>query len=512
MRPVGNRGQSAAMKKFTAAAVSSLLIAASASCAGAAVDKQGAPVSAAVTVLHFGAADVGEAGLAYFSDAVARTSHHRLRVHVDPTTYFTETRGGETRLVPDLRSGRVDFAYVPSRDWAATGDPGFRAVQSPFEVTTTQASVALARSAAAPDLLKGMQGYDVVGLGLIPAEPRRLITRNPVLSASDLQGSRIRIYDSRETEGLVSALGAHPVLGMNAGEARRALQGQALDGIESAPIYIAQNNYTADAPYLTSFAVIPKFEVIAAGKSAWAKLSAPDRQAIDAAAAQTVGWASQQVARNESRELAQLCARGLVVVQPSLAALDDMARAASAAVASNASTRAAISRLAAAVSGLGPRASASALPGACRLATTAQQARAVHASSASAGSHPTSAAHGPTIPLGTYQVTVTKEQWAASGQNGPDWASDITFTWTFKADGTLRETQRPDFPDQGPLTGKYVIAGDTVTVTYDYTPTGAPPSEVVRWSFRDGTLTFTVVSVQDRAGRLIYEQPWRKIA
>ena len=107
---------------------------------------------------------------------------------------------------------------------------------------------------------------------------------------------------------------------------------------------------------------------------------------------------------------------------------------------------------------------------------------------------------------------MTKVQWAAGGQNGPDWASDITFTWTFKADGTLRETQRPDFPDQGPLTGKYVIAGDTVTLTYDYTPTGTLPTEVVRWSFRNGTLTFTVVSVQEPGSRIIYEQPWRKIA
>ena len=88
----------------------------------------------------------------------------------------------------------------------------------------------------------------------------------------------------------------------------------------------------------------------------------------------------------------------------------------------------------------------------------------------------------------------------------------MTFTQTFEPDGTFHATQQPDYPDQGPLTGTYVVAGDTVTISYDYTPTGTPFREVVRWSFLDGTLTFTVVSVEDPAGRLLYAQPWRKIS
>ncbi len=78
------------------------------------------------TVLHFGAADPTEPELSFFAAEVAKQSNHRLRVDVDRVTYFSETLGGEERLVPDLRRGRVDFAYIPSRDWAATGDAGFR--------------------------------------------------------------------------------------------------------------------------------------------------------------------------------------------------------------------------------------------------------------------------------------------------------------------------------------------------------------------------------------------------
>lgn len=513
MRAMGSASESVVMKAVSRiAAFLSACVAVSAGCGSPAVDKQGTPVSAAATVLHFGAADPTDPGLAFFSDAVARQSGHRLRVHVDRETYFSETPGGELRLVPDLGNGRIDFAYIPSRDWAATGDPGFQAVQYPFEVTTTQASVALARSAAATGLLAGMKRYGVTGLGLIPREPRRLITKNPLLSAADLKGRRVRISDSRETAALISALGGDPVQGVTAGDARQALHGDALDGIETAPIYITQNAYNVDAPYLTSFALIPKFEIIAAKTSAWARLSASNRQAIHAASAETLSWATEQASRNESRELAELCRNGVVMVQPSSAALHEMASAATAAAQSDAPTRLVLTRLAAVVPGLGPQTSASAVPPACQVATTAEQARTIHTSSASAISAPQSAAHGPTIPPGTYRETVTKEQMAAAGLNGPDFATDVTYTWTLKPDGTFRETQQPDYPDQGPMSGRYVVAGDTVTMTYDSGPTGTLPREIVRWSFLRGTLRFTVVSVEDPGAAVLYAVPWRKIS
>ena len=246
------------MKRFTeVSGLVLLLVVGSAGC-GPGVDKQGLAKSATVKVLHWSAADPTDAALSFFADAVARQSNHRLRLDVDTVTYFSETPGGEARLAGDLRAGRIDFAYIPSRDWAATGDPGFRAVQSPFQITTTQASVTLASSSVAADLLDGMGSYDVVGLGLVPDEPRRLVTRNPLLSTADLKGTRIRISDSDQTAGLISALGGHPVQDMTASQTHQALEGNGLDGVETTPVYIGQNSYSVGAPYLTSFAADPE--------------------------------------------------------------------------------------------------------------------------------------------------------------------------------------------------------------------------------------------------------------
>ena len=52
------------------------------------------------------------------------------------------------------------------------------------------------------------------------------------------------------------------------------------------------------------------------------------------------------------------------------------------------------------------------------------------------------------------------------GVVGTDFAVDVTFTWVLRPDGTFLETQEPDYPDQGPQQGRYVVDGDQLLMTY----------------------------------------------
>ena len=82
-----------------------------------------------------------------------------------------------------------------------------------------------------------------------------------------------------------------------------------------------------------------------------------------------------------------------------------------------------------------------------------------------------------------------------------------------RADGTLRETQAPDYPDQGPLSGHYVVKGDEVTFFWSQPTAHWSATEKVRWSYFDGQLTFAIVDVADTASRVLYTaHPWRKIS
>ena len=73
----------------------------------------------------------------------------------------------------------------------------------------------------------------------------------------------------------------------------------------------------------------------------------------------------------------------------------------------------------------------------------------------------------------------------------------------------MRATQGPDYPDQGPVTGRYVVKGDEVTFSVSQA-TGWSATETVRWSYFDGQLTFAIVDVSDTGSRVIYTaHPWR---
>ena len=259
---------------------------------------------------------------------------------------------------------------------------------------------------------------------------------------------RIRVSDSDQTMALLSALDADPVQGLLALDVRQDLTAGTLDGVEMAPTYLGRNGYNLDAPYLTSFALIPKFEVLAASSSAWGDLSDDDRQALADAGDETVDWEAERLAGDEASELGVLCSNGLVVVEPSASALAAWRRAAP--TIQGAEARRDMADIATTLAG--------AKPGDARLRPARRVSRrdlggpgAPAARGRPGGPAVDRPVDGPTIPPGTYVETVTAEQFAAAGQSGPDWSADVTYTWVLRPDGTFLETQEPDYPDQGPL-------------------------------------------------------------
>jgi hypothetical protein len=140
-------------------------------------------------------------------------------------------------------------------------------------------------------------------------------------------------------------------------------------------------------------------------------------------------------------------------------------------------------------------------------------ATAAEATALTAGTPGQASTNSGAFPPGSYTVTVTPQELAASGVTGPDWNAPVTYTWTFQPDGTLKETQTPDFPDQGPATGTWKATGDRLHVVF--TQSSDPSTtydETTQWSYFKGEMRFVPVAVQDDGSRVIYARPWRKVA
>jgi TRAP-type transport system periplasmic protein len=491
------------LRKPLMAAVLAAAVLGPAACGSTArIDKAGT-VSHPVTVITLQMPDGTQPDGIYFAQDVSRRSGGTLKVVIDPTTYASSAPANEAKLVAALRAGRAGFSYQPGRDWAAAGVAGFQALDTPFLVTTVQATVKLATSPVAGALLRQLTPLGLVGLGLIPNEPRQILSTRPLIAAADFDGARI--VDHPQTAALVKAIGARPVQSVST-QVNGMLRSGSVVGVETSPMYILTNSYNMDASYLTGYGMFPKFQTIVATKSAWQRLTLTQQTAMRQAAADTLAYADRTVASRERHELAGLCASGLVLEEPSPAQLTALTHLAARVAPASAQVAAMTQMIKAAVPGTGPQPSEVPAPPQCRTANTTAQAIALHRHlSTRAGS----GSRGGTIPPGTYVTTDTVADWQAGGvADLPGLAQPITWTWHLYPNGTFYETQHPGSKSLF-IRGRYFIKGDEVTFN---SPGLDDNPETVRWSYYNGQLTFKLVSVADLVGKIIYTaHPWRKV-
>jgi TRAP-type C4-dicarboxylate transport system substrate-binding protein len=209
-----------------------------------------------------------------FEEAVARRSGGSVRLRPNPHDYGSTDPANEVALAKDLERGRADVGYLPARAWAAAGVDTFRVLLAPFVVTTDAAAQTLADSPVAGELLATLPG-DVVGLGLVPAQSRRLLASKPPVRLGDYAGLRLRIVDNPQTVATFSAPGATPVQGLTAREVSSALARHEMDGAETSPDAILNNNYASYVSDLSGYAAVPE---VPEHRAEPPRLGAPERR------------------------------------------------------------------------------------------------------------------------------------------------------------------------------------------------------------------------------------------
>jgi TRAP-type C4-dicarboxylate transport system substrate-binding protein len=468
------------------------------------IDKAGA-AHAAATVIRLQMPEGGDPDGVFFAQDATALSRGALKVVIDSTTYASALPSNEARLVAAMRAGKAGFSYEPAHDWAAVGVAGFEALDAPFLITSVAASQRLAHTALVGTLLGGLKPLGMVGLGLIPNEPRHILSARPLFSAAAFDRVRLRIVDNSQTAALVTALGAVPVQGDSAAQAGTSLISGSITGLETSPTFILSNSYNAEAPYLTSYALVSRFDVISATRAEWAGLTATQQAALRQASTDTLAH-SVQVAGMEAKDLTQLCQAGLVLDQPSQAQLNTLVAASRQAMPVGPAAAAMVRRITTSVPGTGATLADIPTPAGCQVARTVAQASSLHRGVTSPRKTTVKAA---TIPAGTYVTTDTVAEFREFGVTGRDFNKAVTTITQLTADGRVIESQKPDYPDQPVNHGQYLVNGDEVTFFWD-PDTGFTP-ESLHWSYFDGQLTFKIIHVQDPAGQALYlAHPWRK--
>src|SRR5262249_52436803 len=276
-----------------------------------------------------------------------------------------------------------------------------------------------------------------------------------------------------------------------------------LDGVESNTSSILSNGYQTTAHYFSTYSPFAKFQTIVVSRKTWDTLTAAQQRALRAAAKEASSSAATDVPFQEQLELIDLCQASARPARPTSAELGQIAtamRAATPDALTNSSAEELLAQLRA-LPGTGPRVFATPLPAGC-----------LHLPKLTPYVH----RGGPSIPLGTYTVTDTYQDWQTGHVINPEFLTAITYVTTFRKDGTWYQTSKPNYPDQGPFRGTYRVRGDQVVFVMKcagvHCQNSVAAPETVNWSYFNGKLTFKNLIVADPASRVIYEaHAWRKI-
>jgi TRAP-type C4-dicarboxylate transport system substrate-binding protein len=273
--------------------------------------RETSPASGRPVALKFASSENSDAVSAFKSE-VERRSGGKLRLV--PVRYDDYATDEDQRIARDLRSGKLDVAFVASRAWESLGVNPFRALQAPLLVSSrTLLDRVTADRPIVSALMDALAPQGITGLALEPVGVRYLFATRPLSTPAAFNGVRVRINQSAITADTLKLLRARPVENVRSGEpVIAALRSQTLDAIEADPMSASTHGYQRLASHLdVDLPLFAKTNTIAA-----------NRRRLNVVGPQAAGWlrgaanAAADKARDNAadrRAWAGLCGGGLKV-------------------------------------------------------------------------------------------------------------------------------------------------------------------------------------------------------
>jgi tripartite ATP-independent transporter DctP family solute receptor len=218
-----------------------------------------------------------------------------------------QTRRTE-RDMARLRSGELDMARIN----VSALDPKSMAVVVPSLPFLFKSTAQMRRVLDGPvgdEILASFESEGVVGLCFFDAGPRSFYSvKQPIRSAADLKGLKVRVQQAELWSALMRALGADPVV-LPFDRVYAALETGAVGGAENNwPTYVASRHYTVAKYFsLTEHSMAPA--VLVFSKPMWDQLSREDQALIRGVAKDSIVhmrqvWDEYDVAARKTVETA----------------------------------------------------------------------------------------------------------------------------------------------------------------------------------------------------------------
>lgn len=211
---------------------------------------------------------------------VEGTADGAVRV-VSPLPPDVEDTAAERHAVEAVLAGEADMTVVRAGLLDLLGAASLRPLGAPFSVTNHDQAVAISSDPElSADLLSGLAGIGLVGLGLVPGGLRHPFAfgSSPLLGPEDYRGKVINVREDAGVRAMLAQLGATADHSING--ARHLAAGRNLRGMEVSVQQLGA--VPLPATQTANVTLYVKFDVGVVSAETWDGLSPPQRQELQA--------------------------------------------------------------------------------------------------------------------------------------------------------------------------------------------------------------------------------------
>ncbi|MBP0903553.1 TRAP transporter substrate-binding protein [Mariniflexile gromovii] len=229
--------------------------------------------------------------------------------------YPSQQLGSERECLELLQIGSLDMTKV-SVGVMENFAPKMKVFGVPFLFRDRQHSFDVLDGPVGKEILDDGEQYWLKGLGYYDAGSRSFYTKEkPINTPEDLKGLKVRVMESVTAMDMVKALGgsATPI---SWGELYTSLQQGVVDGAENNPpsFYLSRHYEVCKYYSLDEHTVLP--DVLVIGTETWNKLSAQEKEWLQASVDKSVVYQRTLWAEAEAEALREVEKAGVTIIRP----------------------------------------------------------------------------------------------------------------------------------------------------------------------------------------------------
>lgn len=249
-------------------------------------------------------------GAQKFAELVAQKSGGKIKVRL----FGSGQLGGDLQTVSALQGGTLDLTVL-NAGLLVGQVKEFGLFDLPFLFESGKQADAVVDGPFGQKLAATLPAKGLVGLGYWELGFRNVTnSRRPITKVEDIAGLKIRVVQTPTYIELFNALGANAVP-MPFPEVYTALEQKTVDGQENPVSVVLSAKFSEVQKHLTFTRHTYNPQIVIASKRVWDRLDAEEQQLIEAAAAEAKAYQRQVNRDAEAKQIEQLKAAGMQLVE-----------------------------------------------------------------------------------------------------------------------------------------------------------------------------------------------------